>query len=311
MRLRKKDNKDGRSANGRQRPAPRTTTGAFSYYASSRRLADQPGAARHQPPPKPKLSRVVFQRLGQQFGMILLGMVLLACVISLLQIDTVPRVVIANNSEGYALHRVSDYQASATTVLRSSLLNSNKLTIDTKSVDAALTAQYPEVAHASIALPLVGHRPTLYVVLTKPTLILATPHQSVVVDSAGHALVTAQTAHDVARFQLPVLHDQSNRQLQIGDTVLPSSTISFIQEVLRQFAAAHLRVATMVMPPAAEELDVYPAGASYYGKFNLHDSSARQQSGTFLAVRQQLSHGQGSLPKQYIDVRIPGRAYYK
>ncbi|MGH7241431.1 MAG: hypothetical protein ACREGB_03995, partial [Candidatus Saccharimonadales bacterium] len=69
-------------------------------------------------------------------------------------------------------------------------------------------------------------------------------------------------------------------------------------------------VESMALPPAAYELDVKPAGVGYFVKFNMHEDTARQQAGTFLAVRERLV-SQGVTPGSYIDVRLDGRAYYK
>lgn len=288
---------------------------SFSYYASSRtatRQQEETARRRGEEPPKRRWHLpMLWRQVGHNFSFIVLALLLVVCAVSVLQVDTKPRVVILNDTEGYALHDTSAYQAAATNVLRGSFLNSNKITIDTNSVAEAVKQQFPEVADASIALPLVGHRPTLYIQLTQPTLILMTGSQSVVVDSAGQALVTADNVRDLARFNLPTLVDQSHLRPQVGDVVLSSSTVAFIRTVLAQFAAAHVATQKLVLPSAAEELDVYPRGAAYYGKFNLHETNARQQVGTFLAVRQQLAKGKGTLPHSYIDVRIAGRAYYQ
>jgi hypothetical protein len=86
--------------------------------------------------------------------------------------------------------------------------------------------------------------------------------------------------------------------------------VSFIKTVAAQLSAQHIGVKAMVLPPAADELDVYLAGQPFYGRFNLETGTALQQTGTFVAVWRQLQ-GQGTTPRDYIDVRIDGRAYYK
>jgi hypothetical protein len=44
-------------------------------------------------------------------------------------------------------------------------------------------------------------------------------------------------------------------------------------------------------------------------KFNVQ-SNAREETGTFLAAKNYLD-GQHTVPHQYIDARVTGRAYYK
>ncbi len=301
----------------RQRPTATTSMGkrSFSYYASQRSVPTARESHLKRGEAHEKFDkRTALKKWAHRMSMLAISIVLLASIVSILEVDTKPRVVVLNESEGYALHAITEYQATATDVLRSSVFNSNKITIDTTEVAQTVQQSFPEINDTSLALPLLGHRPTLYIELTKPTLILQNGGQRILVDSQGHALSTSTSLKDVSQLQLPTLTDQSNLTISLGDTVMSSSTITFVRTVLAQLDAAGVSVKRMVMPSRTEELDVYITGDSYFGKFNLHDGqTVRQQVGTFLATRQQLSRGkQGSrVPSQYIDVRIPGRAYYK
>jgi hypothetical protein len=258
-------------------------------------------------PATPKLD---VKQLGKRFRAVLLVALLLICTINLLQLDTTPRVTIINSSQAYALHPVSTYQTTITNELRGSLLSSNKVTIDTKSLVADLKSRYPEIRDASVVLPLVGHRMNVYIELTQPILLLTTQSQSVIVDNSGHALVTASDVAKLSSFHLPVLVDKSQLQLKVGDTVLSSDAVSFVQTVLAQLAAKHVPINRLELPAGTEELDVYPKGKPYHVKFNLHQTDARLEVGSYLAVKSQLER-QGTTPGSYIDVRLAGRAYYK
>ncbi len=304
----------------RRRPVASASPRGFSYYGLQR-----PGAATpHQRPGYHKnKSRTdrhagsgstnlqpTLKRLMHGSGAFIGGIVVLLIIISIIQLDTTPNVKIINGSEGYALHSDADYAAVATSAMRGSLLNTNKITIDTKAVSQTVKEQFPEIKSAAVALPLVGQKPTVYIELTKPVLILNTSTQSVVVDSTGQALVTAQSISGLKQFHLPALYDQSQLELKVGDVVLSSSAVQFIQIVIDQLTRQKLQVKQMVLPAGTEEVDVYLRGDSYFTKYNLHETNAYQQVGTFLAVRQELA-GQKGVPAHYIDVRLPGRAYYK
>jgi hypothetical protein len=112
-----------------------------------------------------------------------------------------------------------------------------------------------------------------------------------------------------ADLRLPMVVDESNIRLKVGDVALSSANVAFVEDVIRQFASQSTEIDRLILPAGKEELDVYPKGATYFVRFNIHDTDSRLQAGTFFAVRQQLSK-QGSTPKQYIDVRLSGRAYY-
>lgn len=307
----------------RRHPATPGSAQRFSYYAASHRSRDSSAShranaesPRRTHAPHDQVGRTIVRQLGQRAGTILLALVLVACVISLLQLDTKPRVVILNNAASYALHSPLVYQAAVTQTLRSSLANSNKITVNSRQVVSELKQRFPEIYDASLVLPLVGHRPTVYIELARPVIRLQTPSQTIVVDQTGQALASVPLGErtQFSSFNLPVVIDQSRLDLHVGDIVLSSNSVQFIREVTEQLAAKKIATSKLVLPAGTQELDAYPAGVPYIVKFNLHDpASARQQVGTYLAVRQQLGK-QGIAhvePKQYIDVRLTGRAYYQ
>ena len=134
-------------------------------------------------------------------------------------------------------------------------------------------------------------------------------NSTVIVDSSGRALTIAPKGANHAGLQLPTVSDESNIQLKVADHALSSANVAFIEDVVRQFASQKIPISKMVLPAGKEELDVYMPQVGYYVRFNLHETTSRQQAGTFFALKQQL-HKQGIAPKQYVDVRLVGRAYY-
>jgi hypothetical protein len=103
--------------------------------------------------------------------------------------------------------------------------------------------------------------------------------------------------------------DKSGLTVHVGTGVLPSSNVSFIQTVVVQLQAHALKVTSLTLPQGTSELDVTFNAKSYLLKFNL-EGSAPQQVGTFLATYKYLQT-QNVTPTQYVDLRVPGRAYYK
>ncbi len=305
----------------RRRPGAGNTTGSFAtYYASKRsnvsamsRENESRNTQKNSKRPS-WLRQVVapasVDSLLQRFGKIVLAVILIACVISLLQIDTKPRIVILNSSaSSYALHTKAEYEAVVTNKLRSSFLDSNKITVNTRGIVTALRQKFPEIYDASVVLPLVGHRPTVFVELAQPKLVLRTASMTAILDEAGRALSVSATTETVSS-ALPLLSDESSLKASVGQIALPSSTVRFVLDVVRQFKAQDTRISKLILPAGTEELDVYPAGVKYHVKFNVHETTSRQQAGTYFAVRQELEQRQGSkAPKQYVDVRLTGRAY--
>jgi hypothetical protein len=171
--------------------------------------------------------------------------------------------------------------------------------------------QFPELTSVRVALPIVSHRPVVYIRVAEPSFILVSNSgQSYVVDETGRALAATTQMHHLDQLHLPTVQDESGLPLKRGDVVLPAVASLFVREVTHQFAAKKLGIARMQLPAASSELDVYPKGRSYFIKFNLQNDSARQQAGTYFAVIEKLQHD-GKMPKKYVDVRIDGRAYYR
>ncbi len=203
----------------------------------------------------------------------------------------------------------SSYQQSAQKLLSESIWNHNKLTVDTNRVEQQLMAEYPEMTNVSIALPILGHQPVVYIQIAQPTLILNDSRGSYVLDNLGKVLTSNPSATTFSALHLPTVTDQSGLVLTRNIQALPSDDITFIQTIIAQLSARGFSVATMSLPAATSELDVQLKSESYYIKFNLESDDARQQVGTFLATQAYLQT-QNITPTKYIDVRLDGRAYY-
>jgi cell division septal protein FtsQ len=203
----------------------------------------------------------------------------------------------------------SYYEPIINKLLASSIWNRNKITLNTDQINHQLLSRFPEISSASVTVPLAGHQPTVYIQPAQPVLILAASNGSFVVDASGRALLNAASAAQPFK-GLPTLTDQSSLNVSLDHQALPADNVKFIRVVLAELAAKQYQVASMVLPPASSELDVYPAGQPYFIKFNLQNNDARQQAGTFLALAVSLKQ-QNITPTQYIDVRVDGRAYYK
>jgi len=284
---------------------------AFSYYAN--RNEQDYNLGRNQPREQDTRKRErIMRQLSQRFGLLLVLLVLLVCVIDVLHVSSQPKIVpLTASSTNYFLQPTNTYQQAAAKLFADSVFNGNKITINTSAIQQSLKQQFPELSDVSITLPLVGHRPIVYVASTTPSLILRTKHGDFVLDNTGKALIAANQVADLSKLNLPTVVDQSGLELQSGHSALPSASVSFIASVLAELRAKSIPFDSLTLPPAAYEFDVKPSGVGYFVKFNMHDSTAAlQQVGTYLAVRQRLLQ-QSITPAAYIDVRLAGRAYYK
>lgn len=297
-------------SNERRRPANANSSPAFSYYANR---TPEPTAARmrgQQPEKranaalsaKSKSSRVATYSLS--FWLLLV--VAAICVIKILFLSNDPKILVVGKNSVTAdyVQSVSVYEASARKLMSSSVTNRSKITVDLSGMSQKLQQQYPELQDVSMSVPLVGNRPIVYIQVAAPSLILQTPSGNFALSGSGTVLARLKAVPA----GIPQVLDQSGAKPRVGEHYLPSSTVSFARTIAYQLTAAHMAINTFVLPVNSPyELDVRLEGQSYLIRCNL-EVDALTQSGAIAGTVQQLG---SSAPASYLDVRVPGRVYYK
>jgi len=241
-------------------------------------------------------------------AMLALGIVL---VLVSLDLSATPTITVLGDASGKIFLRSTPvYQRAARQLFASSVLNSNKVTVDAANIARQLHAQFPELEAVSVSLPIVGHHPMVYLQPATPRLVLTTQQgDAFVINHTGTALIDVAQAPHLDKLHVPTVQDQSGLRLQAGKQALDSNTVTFITEVVAQLQGKGVGAEQLILTPTGSELDAKVSGAGYMVKFNLR-GNAREEAGTFLAVKQQLD-AQHKQPGQYVDVRVSGRAYYK
>ncbi|HEV2403261.1 MAG TPA: hypothetical protein VGS08_03610 [Candidatus Saccharimonadales bacterium] len=317
MFFKRKQPTDGTHAGRRRNTSPSSPDKAnvFSYYANRsvyseklRRKAEaklEATSVRRSPNALSPQKRLL--------GSTVLVVVLVAMAINI-RLSSDPKIVIVDNAGSHAFLQNSDiYQAAAHKLLRKSILNTNKITVSASYITQQLRAEFPELTVASMTIPFFGTHPTVYILPAVPDLILqeedsASHVQQFVLDDTGRALGVLTTS-TLQRPNVPAVIDQSGFSVHVGQLSLPDTSVSFITGVAGELAAEHVPVSLYtLLGGGASELDARMSGVSYYVKFNLH-GDARIEVGDYLAVKQQLDKSH-TVPTQYIDVRVDGRAYY-
>lgn len=302
----------GEQPRSRTRPQQQTTRNAavFSYHANrSASLEERERNAASQDQPKRRLPRFGTDRLKRAH--VLSVLVIIILFLLAVGLDSRSKIVVLGDaSDRFALQNTSVYEEAAHKMFGKSYANNNKLTINTEAVATELKRTYPELHAVSISLPFFGRQPTVYIQPAIPQLILATPSGQYILDSSGRALAEATPDTPMPKDRLvPTVIDQSGIAVRVGDVVLPSKNVTFIAEVAAQFHAQKIEAESWTLPAQSSELDVKIKGKPYFVKFNLQ-ADGREEAGAYFAVRKELE-GRGEVPKQYIDVRVSGRAYYK
>lgn len=294
-------------------PAAGSSRQAFSYNGT-RSYGKEPelkGTVDSKQNKDTKDVRKVPKKTTRNAVLVVLLLVLIVVIAGLYSGSHPKIVVIEPNGYSYMPHSTSEYQKAATEAIDSSLYNHFKVTLSSSVIGNQLIKRFPEIAYAGVTLHLIGSTPTVYVQLTKPCLIYRVGGNSeYLVGDNGVIIGSSSLLNSEELASLPLVYAPYNRQLNSGDQVLSSANVTFIQTVKDALTAKKVAVSKMDLVPGAEELEVYIVGASYYVKFNLHETDALQQVGTYLATINTLKQ-QNNIPSRYIDVRVDGRAYYK
>lgn len=291
-----------------QEPAPKEPTNKFSYRSRRSEVEENVG---RQTQREERTSSRDARSFLRKTGLIVLMLAVTVSVVNILSLSTKPKVLPLEGDKSSAfLSDISEYEKYSGQVLGSSIWNRNKITVNSESVSEQLIKTYPELASASMTVPLLAHRPIIYVQPAKPVLVITTRNGSFVVASNGKALLRANTAKELDKYQLLNLTDLSGLKLQVGQQALQAKDVNFIQTVITELKAKQYTVESMTLPAESSELDVKVSGQPYVIKFNLQSDSARVQAGTYISTMNYLKK-QNSVPTKYVDVRVKGRAYYQ
>lgn len=205
------------------------------------------------------------------------------------------------------LRDLRTYQEAADQLL-GSWLNRNKLTINTDKVAQEMKNRFPELKNVGVSVPLLGKRPVVRLEPARPALVISGNGGLYVVSADGQALTTTNEIPGLAK-TLPVVIDQSGLEIKGGERILPEENVAFITTFIQQLQAKKIKVSTLILPPAPEELDIRIEGQPYLIKTNL-SGDARLQAGMYLATKAKLEADK-TIPQEVIDTRVEERVYYK
>ncbi|HKR82095.1 MAG TPA: hypothetical protein VJR27_03780 [Candidatus Saccharimonadales bacterium] len=293
--------------------APQSRGEVFSYHANRSVREGSNNIGRIVPEEVSKRRRSM--KWAKRVPMFAALIVIIICCSVVLGLNSSAKVVpVTTGASGpnkLFLQDTTVYQQAAQRLFATNVLNKNKLTVDTARITRELQNEFPELQNVSIALPLIGHRPIVYLQPASPILFLTTQGGGLyVLDRSGRAVVGgAEASAQTGKLPIPTVHDASGVAVKTGQVALPSDDIAFIVQVVAQLQAKGLQITSLDLPAGASELDVRLQGVAYVVRFNMQGNS-REQVGAFLAAKQ-FNESQHVAPGQYMDVRVPERVYYR
>lgn len=201
------------------------------------------------------------------------------------------------------------YQESAKKFIGKSVVNRSKLLFDSDGLAAQLKREFPEITAVSISLPILGRTPTVNVQTSKPGFIFVSGQEAYLVGTNGIALLNVRDGQNISELGLRTVNDESGVKIEIGKAALPKEQALFISTVVEQLEKQNIKIESLTIPTSPYDLHVKIAGTPYFIKFNILEDP-KQQSGSFIALKKKLDSDE-IIPKEYIDVRVGERVYYK
>jgi hypothetical protein len=278
----------------------------LSYY--SKRSDNSSQLGRRAPDDKPPVVRSK-KNLVHHIPALLLLIAVLVSVFFISTLNPVAKVILIDDDKNTTIRSEDMYRQAAEKFISDSLINRSKFTFDSAGLVTDLKSQFPEVAAATVTVPLMGRRPVVEIQTTRPAFILASETNAVLVGNNGVALANTRDIKDLPKLGLRSVNDETGLDIEIGKPALPQEQARFISVVVEQLEKQDYRTESLTIPRSPYDLHVRLQGQNYYVKFNILEDP-KQQTGAFIALQKQLQK-EGKSPAEYIDVRVGERVFYK
>lgn len=287
-----------------KRDAPRKTNDKIFAYGLARADSDKKpdsleGSGRGTPG--------YLRRIATFFNYLLASVVIVSLFyLSILNTDPVIKI------EALSMPRnEADYKAAITAEINRSLLYKNKLTFNSSRFSQQIKKQFPEVDSVIIGIPVIKHRPTVTVVVSQPAARLITKNGNFILDREGRALFEEYALNpSFDPGSLVSITDASGHQISLGEPALTNQQIVFIRSLIDQGKANKTPPVSFSLEFGGSAVDVRFKDTDYFVKFSFYED-VRQSIGAYFALKEKIEQGKAAKPSQYIDLRIPDRAYVK
>lgn len=294
------------SISERHRPRSEPSPKVFSYYAhGSSDNSQNTGRSDQAIGQKKPRSYKKFAYLPSYLA---LCMIVVAGIYSL-WLQPMPKVVLINK-DGTVYHSVQDYQIGISSIWHRSILNQTKLTIHGAAIKSDILNQYGELSDVRIEMPLLGRRATVFLTPDYPAL------QFVNINGAFYVNVNGKVMSKIAEVtqnhlqNVPVIHDETGIKAEVGKNIIAQTQAEFLHKLSSQLTVEGIITESITLPAtAANEADVRIKGQSYYIKFSMLNDP-RQAVGAYQTVKAKLGQDHAQ-PKEYIDVRVDEKVFYK
>jgi len=281
------------------RPAPETNV--YSYHAVRRPVPGETVA-----PDRAGTATSRFKKILVNVEVLAVIVTVVGVVVYYSLLGSTPEVIIRQTATGIPIRTPQVYRTIAQDAVGTSWRNKDKITLDRNGIAATIQKQAPEVKSMTVRASLLGRRPIID--MTVKTAILRIVRGSTMNVLTDDGQLIAVNNGDFA--SLPLVRDASGLAFDAGNKLLTTAAVANIQMLETYFASeSNLKLASLELPPAANEIWARLENQPYYVKFTL-DENPRVAFGELLATIKNLKD-KGITPAEYVDVRVEEKVFYK
>lgn len=300
MIFRKKKKKNSRSP---QLKSASRNVSVNNYYRSPRTVAKPTVIESDQKSDKKKvfnISKFVnFLLFGGAVGLVVFATTL----------TTYPVVELRKNNANY--YDAAVYEAEAQKIIQSNILNRSKLLFQESAFEQKMKERFPEISQARPVAPLGGRRLTVVITVSEPFAYVSSGSDTGIINSDGVLVVKNGQTVPGSLLKLRFTEQQAN--FNVGSRILTSSEVGLLTQLQAEMKKLEFadestgEITEALFNVASGQIEASIVQKPFLIKLSTFTDSGIQVGGAVATLRQ-LDRENG-LPVQYIDVRVPGRAF--
>lgn len=275
----------------------------YSYYSSR---SEQNSGGKHRILGRLEKSKIV--KWWHHIPSIIASVAIVGSIGYLLALNTNPKIIQSGSNNNMFTWDINTYQIAAHKLFEQSFLNKNKITVNISGISRSLKRQFPELDEVTITMPFFSHRPLVYILSSSPSMVIDNKIGTYILNNRGIVIKNALQVPQMTHMNLPKVTDNSGLDAEVGKGLLQAEDVKFIVVVFEQLSTLKQKIKSITLPTTANELDVAFSNQPYFVKMNMR-GDPKEQVGALMAATSKLK--QGSRPRQYIDMRVSGRVFYK
>ncbi len=203
--------------------------------------------------------------------------------------------------------RTAVYEPAIQDMLKSSIFNTNKLTLRTADLEKSIKSEFPEIQQAVVSPTLVGRRPVVHLRQQELVFTIESKGTSYIIASDGVVAGEASVFTGVENTTL--IRDESGVDIRKGSRVLRSDDAEFFAITSELFSKKSREVELIRITAVPREAYIKIKGLSYDLRVYL-DEPADVQVGTFFSAEKTLGE-RGEAPGLYMDLRAGEKVYWQ